>query len=49
MDASLWGCGVIRVCLVEDQTLIRQGIQTLLDMAEDIEVVAEACDGEEAL
>ena len=40
---------MIRVCLVEDQTLIRQGIQTLLDMAEDIDVVAEACDGEEAL
>lgn len=49
MDASLWRRGVIRVCLVEDQTLIRQGIRTLLDMAGDINVVAEACDGEEAL
>lgn len=49
MDASLWGCRVIRVCIVEDQTLVRQGIQTLLDMIEDINVVAEACDGEQAL
>ena len=40
---------MIRVCLVEDQTLVRQGIQTLLNMVEDIYVVAEACDGEEAL
>jgi DNA-binding NarL/FixJ family response regulator len=40
---------VIRVCLVEDQTLVRQGIQTLLELADDIDVVAEAKDGEEAL
>jgi DNA-binding NarL/FixJ family response regulator len=40
---------VIRVCLVDDQTLIRQGIRSLLDLADGIEVVAEAADGEEAL
>jgi DNA-binding NarL/FixJ family response regulator len=40
---------VIRVCLVEDQTLVRQGIQTLLDLVDDIDVVAEARDGDEAL
>jgi DNA-binding NarL/FixJ family response regulator len=40
---------MIRVCLVEDQTLVRQGIQTLLELADDIDVVAEAKDGEEAL
>jgi DNA-binding NarL/FixJ family response regulator len=40
---------VIRVCLVEDQTLVRQGIQTLLELVDDIDVVAEAKDGEEAL
>jgi len=40
---------MIRVCLVEDQTLVRQGIQTLLDLVDDIDVVAEAKDGEEAL
>jgi len=40
---------VIRVCLVEDQTLVRQGIQTLLGLVDDIEVVAEAQNGDEAL
>jgi DNA-binding NarL/FixJ family response regulator len=40
---------VIGVCLVEDQTLVRQGIQTLLELVDDIDVVAEAKDGEEAL
>ena len=40
---------MIRVCLVEDQTLVRQGIQTLLDLVDDIDVVAEAKDGDEAL
>jgi DNA-binding NarL/FixJ family response regulator len=40
---------MIGVCLVEDQTLVRQGIQTLLELVDDIEVVAEAKDGDEAL
>jgi DNA-binding NarL/FixJ family response regulator len=40
---------MIRVCIVDDQTLVRQGIRSLLGLAEDIEVVGEAADGEEAL
>jgi len=40
---------VIRVCLVDDQTLVRQGIRSLLGLASDIEVVAEARDGCEAI
>jgi DNA-binding NarL/FixJ family response regulator len=40
---------VIRACVVDDQTLVRQGIRSLLGLAEDIEVVGEAADGEEAL
>jgi len=40
---------MIRVCLVEDQTLVRQGIQTLLGLVDDIKVVAEAQNGDEAL
>jgi len=40
---------VIRVCLVEDQTLVRQGIKTLLELVGDIDVVGEAKDGDEAL
>lgn len=40
---------MITVCLVEDQTLVRQGLQTLLGLVDDIRVVAEAQDGEQAL
>jgi DNA-binding NarL/FixJ family response regulator len=40
---------VIRVCVVDDQTLVRQGIRSLLGLAPDIEVVGEAGDGAEAL
>jgi YesN/AraC family two-component response regulator len=39
---------VIRVCIVEDQTLVRQGLVRLLSLASDIEVVGEAGDGDEA-
>jgi DNA-binding NarL/FixJ family response regulator len=39
----------IRVCLIDDQTLVRQGIRSLLELTEDIEVVAEAADGREGL
>jgi DNA-binding NarL/FixJ family response regulator len=40
---------VIRVCVVDDQHLVRQGIRSLLDLAGEVEVVAEASDGDEAL
>lgn len=40
---------MIRVCLVDDQTLVRQGITSLLALADGIEVVAEADDGDTAL
>ena len=40
---------MIRVCLVEDQQLVRRGIRTLLGFVEDIEVVGEAADGESAI
>lgn len=40
---------MIRVCLVEDQTLVREGLRTLLDLVDDIDVIAEAVDGEEAI
>lgn len=40
---------MIRVLVVDDQTLVRQGIGSLLAMAGDIEVAGEAADGVEAL
>lgn len=40
---------MIRVLLAEDQTLVRQGLVSLLALAPDIEVVGEAADGQEAL
>lgn len=40
---------MIRVLLVDDQTLVRQGVRSLLGLANDIEVIGEASDGAEAL
>jgi DNA-binding NarL/FixJ family response regulator len=40
---------VIRVLLVDDQALVRAGFRALLDAQDDIEVVGEAGDGEEAV
>ena len=40
---------MIRVVLVDDQTLVRQGIRSLLELAGDIAIVAEAVDGEDGL
>lgn len=39
----------IRVCLVENETLVRQGLRRVLELAPDVTVVGEARDGEEAL
>jgi DNA-binding NarL/FixJ family response regulator len=38
-----------RVAIVDDQTLVRQGIRSLLALSNEIDVVAEASDGDEAL
>jgi DNA-binding NarL/FixJ family response regulator len=40
---------MIRVLLADDQSLVRAGFRALLDAQEDLEVVAEAGDGEEAI
>ncbi|GGS90379.1 response regulator [Nonomuraea spiralis] len=40
---------MIRVLLVDDQPLLRSGFRALLDLEDDIEVVAEASDGQEGL
>jgi DNA-binding NarL/FixJ family response regulator len=40
---------MIRVVVVEDQTIVRRGLVRLLELMGGIEVVAEAADGDEAL
>lgn len=40
---------MIRVLVVDDHRLVRQGIRLLLEKAEDIQVVGEAVDGREAV
>ena len=40
---------MIRVCLVDDQELVRRGLKALLELLGGIEVAAEAGDGEAAL
>ncbi|MGC5038850.1 MULTISPECIES: response regulator [unclassified Streptomyces] len=40
---------MIRVLLADDQSLVRAGFRALLDAQPDIEAVAEAADGEEAV
>jgi len=39
----------ISVCLVDDQTLVRQGIRSLLELSDDIRVAAEAADCAQAV
>ncbi len=38
-----------RVVIADDQMLMRQGLRGLLDLTEDLRVIGEAADGEEAL
>ena len=40
---------MINVMLVDDQNLVRKGVRSLLELSDEIEVVAEAADGEEAI
>ena len=40
---------MIRILLADDQPLIRSGIRALLDAEDDIEVVGEAADGQQAV
>ena len=40
---------MIRVLIADDHAVVRQGLRTFLDLQDDIEVVGEAGDGEEAL
>ena len=39
----------IRILLADDHTVVRRGIRMVLESAPDLEVVAEAADGIEAV
>ena len=39
----------INILIADDQTITRSGLQTLLAAAENIKIVGEARDGEEAI
>jgi DNA-binding NarL/FixJ family response regulator len=41
--------GVIRVLLVDDHAMVRQGLRSILSTYPDFDIVGEACNGEEAL
>jgi DNA-binding NarL/FixJ family response regulator len=40
---------VIRVLVAEDHAIVREGIKQLLSLAKDLQVVGEACNGEQLL
>src|SRR3954453_10549192 len=47
---NAWGAaGVIRVLLADDHAIVRNGLAQLLAAADDIEVVAAASDGDQAV
>ena len=41
--------GKIRVLIVDDHTIMREGIHALLGMSQEVEVIGEASDGNEAI
>ena len=45
-DRHAGGARVIRVLVVDDHAVVRQGLRTFLELQDDIEVVGEADDGE---
>jgi two-component system NarL family response regulator len=49
LPSALISSHVIRVLIADDHTMVRMGLREMLSLSPDISVVAEACDGREAL
>lgn len=45
----LWNSASIRILLVDDHAMVRQGLRTMLESYPGVQVVGEACNGEEAV
>ena len=43
------GVNMIKVMLVDDQEIVREGLKMILSMGEDIEIIGEACNGSDLL
>ena len=48
-DPGLAGPSALRIVLVDDQRLVRSGFELMLSVEDDIEIVGQAADGQEAL
>ena len=47
-DVLKWSLMTIRVFLLDDHEIVRTGLRSLLESTDDLEVVGEAGDGQEA-
>ncbi len=48
-DARDGSASLLRVVVADDQTAVRQGLATLLDLLDDVRVVGQAADGQQAV
>lgn len=48
-DAGSAAMGSVRILIADDHAIIRRGLRTLLEHEPGLEVIAEACDGREAI
>ena len=48
LEVAAW-LSAIRVLVVDDHAVVREGLRTFLELQDGIEVVGEAADGEEAV
>jgi len=44
-----WKMNIIKILIVDDQTLMRDGLKTILDLEDNMEVIGTSKDGQEAI